>query len=477
VVENVVESCILNAVASRPMPELPELSREELCEFIRRQHYIIEDLQKQNEELRKQVEELRRKSHRQAAPFSKNQPKANPKPPGRKQGKGVFTNRQAPPEQSSDIKVEASMPERCPGCGGEVEWLRTDTATTSDLAQRAEPVVTRYSVPVCQCRQCGKTVRGKAPGLAEDQAGATAHRVGPVAMATAHALHYGTGIPVRKVPEVLSALTGLEVTASAITQDAMKQSAKGAVGEAYEDLRGAMRDSPVVHTDDTGWRIGGKSAFLMGFDSDRSAVFQIRYQHRSQEVLEIIPADFAGVLITDRGPSYDAKVFDKVMQQKCIGHLLKNISMVLETKTGSSRRFGVELKYLFQAGLEIAESPPGPDRTQGIEDLELLLSWHLRDRTLTDKDNQRLLNGIGEQMERGRLLTFLHVPGVEPTNNRAERLVRPAVIARKVSQCSKNEAGAYATSAFLSVIQTAKKAFSAVTPSLVGVISVLATLR
>ena len=78
--------------------------------------------------------------------------------------------------------------------------------------------MTRYSIPVCRCRNCGKRVRGTAPGLAADQAGATAHRVGPVAMATAQVLHRGTGIPVRKVPAVLMALTGLEVTASAITR-------------------------------------------------------------------------------------------------------------------------------------------------------------------------------------------------------------------------------------------------------------------
>ena len=459
------------------MPELPGLTREELYELIRQQHQLVEELRKQNEELRKQVEELRRKSHRQATPFSKNQPKANPKPPGRKQGQGVFTNRPAPPERWTDVTVNATMPERCPDCGGQVDWQRTDTATTTDIAQRTEPLVTRYSVPVCRCRQCGKNVRGKAPGLAEDQAGATAHRVGAVAMATAHALHYGTGIPVRKVPEVLSALAGLDITSSAITQNAMKQAATGAVGETYENLRGGMREEPVVYTDDTGWRIGGKSAYLMGFESERSAVFQIRYQHRNQEVQEIIPANFAGVLITDRGVSYDAKVFDGMKQQKCVGHLLKNISMVLETKTGSSRRFGMELKALLQAGLEIAESPPGPDRTEAIQDIEILLSWHLRDRNLIDQDNQRLLNGIGEQMDRKRLLTFLHVPGVEPTNNRAERLLRPAVIARKVSQCSKNEAGAYATSAFLSVIQTTKKAVFGVVPSLVAVIGALAAMR
>jgi hypothetical protein len=346
-----------------------------------------------------------------------------------------------------------------------MELVKTEEATVTDIAKKPEPVVTRYSVPVCRCRKCGKNVRGQAPGLAADQAGATAHRVGPAVMAAAHELHYGMGIPVRKVPGVLKALTGMEVTASAITQDAMKQSV-GPVGAAYEKLRSQMRDSPAVHTDDTGWRVEGKPAYLMGFDSDRLAVYQIRFQHRNQEVQEIIPADYGGVLITDRGVSYDANVFDGMRQQKCLAHLLKNISMVLEQKTGMARKFGEELKSLLREGIEMSKAPPGEGWSEKVKDLEARLSWHLRNRILKDDDNQRLLNGIGEQMDRDRILTFLQVPGVEPTNNRAERMLRPAVIARKVSHCSKNERGAYAFSAFMSVIQTARKAVSGVASSL-----------
>ena len=225
--------------------DLKKLTREQLCDLIRHQGQRIEQLSKQ-------IEELLRKSHRQANPFAKNQPRAEPKRPARKPGQGVFNNRSpSPPEQPADHRVQASTPDQCPHCGGEVELERVDTATVTDIPNKPEPVVTRYSVPVCRCRKCGKSVRGKAPGLAEDQVGATAHRVGPGAMATAQVLHYDMGIPVRKVPAVLLALTGLAVTASAITQDAMKQTA-GPVGVAYEGLRAEMRQSPVVHTDDTG---------------------------------------------------------------------------------------------------------------------------------------------------------------------------------------------------------------------------------
>ena len=94
-------------------------------------------------------------------------------------------------------------------------------------------------------------------------------------------------------------------------------------------------------------------------------------------------------------------------------------------------------------------------QTQEIDDA---LTLHLRDRILKDDDNQTLLNGIGMHQDRGNLLRFLRVEGLEPTNNRAERALRPAVIARKVSQCSKNQRGADTFAAFASVIQTATQA-------------------
>jgi transposase len=89
--------------------------------------------------------------------------------------------------------------------------------------------------------------------------------------------------------------------------------------------------------------------------------------------------------------------------------------------------------------------------------LKTAITHHLRDRVLPDRDNQRLLDEIGWHHDRGNLLRFLEEPLVEPTNNRVERALRPAVMARKVSQCSKNYAGAYALSAFKSVIQTLVK--------------------
>jgi transposase len=151
-----------------------------------------------------------------------------------------------------DVKVTLGA---CPACGGPLEEERVDFAYITEIPAIPRPKVTQYRVWVCRCTVCGTQVRGQHPEVAPDQAGATAHRVGARVMAAAHALHYGVGLPVRNVPAVLQALTGVQLTQSAITQDAMRR-AGDVIDTAYAQLRASVSQAPVVHTDDTGWRVG-----------------------------------------------------------------------------------------------------------------------------------------------------------------------------------------------------------------------------
>ena len=442
---------------NEPKPLPPDGQPEQVEELERE----IQRLQTENERLKKKVKDLEEElwaSKRQAAPFSKGERKANPKRPGRKAGQGVFRNRPAPAASIDGEIVEAAVPvEGCPHCGGELEVVAEEWATTTDLPAQPQPEVTRYHVPVCRCSQCGKRVRGTAPGLAADQFGATAHRVGPGVKAAAHVLHYGAGVPVRKLPMVLKELTGISLTQGAMTQDALRRG-EAEVGARYQQLCDGMREAPVVNTDDTGWRVGGRPAHLMVFVSAESTVYQIRGRHRNEEVREVIPGDYAGVMGTDRGKSYDAKEFDGVAQQKCLSHLQRNLTEVLETKKGRALQFGLDLKDILGQSIELyhkrSDLEPADYQLQAQE-IDDALTFHLRHRILKDDDNQRLLDGIGLHQDRGNLLRFLRVEGLEPPTNRAARALRPAVIARKVSHCSKNQRGAGAFAAFVSVIQTA----------------------
>ena len=174
----------------------------------------------------------------------------------------------------------------------------------------------------------------------------------------------------------------------------------------------------------------------------------------------MIPADYAGVMVTDRGRSYDAQAFDRVAQQKCLAHILRSISDVVERKNGRARDFGVQLKAVLQEALAVCHrhrEDPVADSKVEAEALQAELTYQRRHRRWQDRDHQRLLNELGWHHDRGHMRRFLVEPRIEPTNNRAKRALRPAVIARKVSHGSQHGAGAQAFAAFTSVVRTLAK--------------------
>jgi transposase len=437
--------------ASWVLERLESLSREQLIQIILDQHRMIE-------ELRAEIEQLKRRGG--AAPFSRGTRKTDSKAPGRKPGQGFFRFRGSPEltAETETTRVPVAAP-CCPDCGGALGCATEEIVSITDVPAQPQPEVRRYAVEIRHCHNCRRTLRGSHPDIVAGQQGATAHRLGPRVKALAHLLHYAHGVPVRKTPAIVREMTGVRLSQAGLTQDAMKQ-AEGNVGARYRRLRESVAQQRVMHTDDTGWRVAGRTAFLMAFVNPTLSVYQIRSRHRNEEVRELVPADFTGTLICDRGKSYDADELSDVAQQKCLSHLLRNASDVAKTKKGPAKRFSLELKDLLREALKLRAARPAMEHAQywqQVEEVKASLTHHLRNRILRDDDNQRLLNGVGTRQDRGNLLRFLDSDAIEPTNNRAERALRPAVIARKVSHCSRNQRGARAFEAFTSVIQTLLK--------------------
>lgn len=450
---------------------IENLNREELIELVLRLAQQNATLSEEVALLRREIDELKRRGKRQAAPFSKAEPKPDPKPPGRKPGQGRFTRRLAPaPESYSQPPIEVAVTEEsCPECGGRLLADGTEIVTRTEVPARPKPEVTAYAVQMCRCSACGKRIRGTHPDVAADQFGATAHRLGPRLLAEAQWLHYGLGIPVRKLPRMFKELHGIELTQSAVTQHALRQSS-AAINTAYEQLRSQIATRDHVHSDDTGWSIAGVSAWLMGFSSDKETLYQIRSHHGNEQVREVIGADYRGVLHTDRFKSYDAKELSEVPQQKCMAHIQRNLSELINDQRGSAKVLPQRLKTLFSEAIELwHQRQEVKNFRERADDIQQEVDWLLWPRRLSNDANDRMVNELGWHNDRGNLLRFLHEPErAEPTNNEAERVLRPAVIARKVSQCSKNDRGASAHAKFTSVIATAVKR---------GATSVVETLR
>ncbi len=380
---------------------LPSCEHDELIALVSRQQDQVVRLTATIKELRKELAEAKRAGKRQAAPFSKGRLTDKPKRPGRKPGMGNFSYRKPPSaDEVTEPPVDVSVADdNCPGCGGVFEHEGVDVAYVTDIPAMPRPQVTEYRVQVCRCRGCGRRVRGRHADVGPDQYGASAHRMGRRVMAAAHVLHYGVGVPVRRVPVMLRALTGVELSQGAITQDALRR-AQGAVGDAYQRLRESVCASRVVHTDDTGWRVGGESAFLMAFETEDATVYQVRARHRNEEVREVVPGDYGGVMVTDRGRSYDAQALSGVRQQKCLAHVLRSISEVVQTKRGRGRTpdrsrghgFGKRLSGLLREAMELRQSYRQGEASDYVAETERLrreVSYHLRDRPMPALDSDR----------------------------------------------------------------------------------------
>ena len=437
-------------------PAINDLSKAELIK-------LVLELQAEMARLRNELETLKRKQARQAAPFSRNQPKKNPKRSGRKPGVGIFKYRIAPTPESITNTVSVPAPECCPDCKVTLEQLKTSLAFITDLPI-ITPTVTQFEVGEGTCPNCKRQFRGVHADLASDQVGATAHRLGTRALAVGHALQYDFGITARKVPRIFKDVLNFDVTHSAFIQQALKLGnlETGVIGLEYQKLRAQIKTSSVVNTDDTSWQTGGKASYLMGFKTNTAVVFQVRDQHRALEVLEIIPKDFKGVLVTDRFVTYDAKVFNEIKQQKCVAHILKNLKQLLEKPVrGRSQEFPKALRKVFKDALKIHSSLKTNAITRAVFDKAGKSILRRLDRLLelgglSNKDNLRFQRELAWHHARGSLLRFLLEPEVSPTNNAAERALRSGVVVRKLSAGSKNEAGARAFSGFKSVIETGK---------------------
>lgn len=414
-----------------------------------------------------QIERERRTRKRQAAPFGRKKKSEHPGKPGRKPGQGPFKNR--PPPDPADVTrhVDIPGPAHCPGCGGtSLIFDKTEDAYTTDLPEPC-PEVTHFHRAVGHCADCGCTdIRSDHPDCPLDQRGATAHRLGPRIKLAALGMHYGHGVPVCKSPPIIKELTGIEVTQSALTQDALRRAEGPRPSTAYQAIRDAIPASPVAQTDDTGFAIGKEAAQLMLFatpdtpDGPGKTCFQVRRQHRNEEVREVIPADYQGTMVTDRGRAYDAEEFAATKQQKCIFHVGRSIEEVLETKVGAARDFGERLLELLDKALHHWHRWHEGKRfgwKKKAEDIQRRISQHLTPRRMRDPDNQRLLDELGRHDDRGNLTRFLTDPSVPPTNNLSEQELRLAIQARKVSQCVKNDRGAHALEVHSSIIRTEQR--------------------
>jgi transposase len=436
-----------------PSPERKEDPQvTELLEIIQKQQKQIERLEQRVQQLQEENEYLKRIGKRQAAPFARRHWVEKPKRPGRKAGQGKFAHRELPQVVKISETKEAKLP-GCPDCGGHLQTIHKHEQFVTDIPV-VEVQTTHFVTYSGYCPNCQKRVRSQHPEQTSPATGAAGVMVGPRAKALAADLKHRLGVSYGKVSEVLNDAFGLQVSRSGWCQ--ADQKLARSARPVYEELLEAIRQCSVVNVDETGWRIGTLSAWLWVFTHRDLTIYTIRANRSSDVVLDILGDHFAGILTSDGLLSYDDRRLKDWLKQKCLSHLLKDLKEMNETKTGRALHFARQATALLQAALALKRKKPTLNTqtfSQQARTLETRLDTLIASsRRFSDPDNTRFAKRL--RKHRPHLLRFLYVDDLEPTNNLAERMLRPAVITRKTNGCNRTPEGAQAHSILSSVLVT-----------------------
>lgn len=295
-------------------------------------------------------------------------------------------------------------------------------------------IVIEHQCPRVCCPECGAKPRAELP---REVAGSA---FGPRFGAAVVTLSVRNRVSRRDVVELFEQLFRARISTG--TVDAILARAGDALEHPYEDLLERVRRAKAMNMDETGWRLQGSKRTLWGAFTDRHAVLQIRPDRHEDHARELL-ADSTAIVTSDRWWAYNHLPLRR--RQVCWAHLRRDFQAHAEG-LAAEKEFG-------EHGLRVCE--------------ELFWSWEIYQHTgerhelkrrirLLQRELKPILRKYSGKAPRYRhtrgiaknllkvwpaLWTFADKPGVEPTNNHAERALRGAVIYRKLSLGSQSEDG------------------------------------
>ena len=312
-----------------------------------------------------------------------------------------------------------------------------------------EPVVTEYQLHSLVCPACGATTRADLP------VGVPTGGFGPRVQATVALCTGAYRLSKRTTQEVMADLFGLSMRLGTIShlEQAPVQALAAPVAEAHTFIRA----QPIAHLDETGWREGRVRAWLWVAVTMWVTVFVVRLSRGAKVAEELLGERFCGILVTDRWSAYTW--YPTRWRQVCWAHLLRDFEAMSE-RGGRSQEIGDALR---------------------AQARQMFHGWHqVRDGTLTHAQFRVIMRPIRRQVARllkagqtcgvakteggcremrkgyDALWTFVRVEGGEPTNNAAERAIRPGGLWRTGSFGTQSAAGSRVVEAMMTVVATLK---------------------
>jgi transposase len=377
-------------------------------------------------------------------------------PTGRKPGGQVGhkgSRRELLPLEQVDRVIDV-LPERCGTC--QEELLGRDQTPFRHQVTEIPPVraeVTEYRCHKLECGHCGNVTVGKLPREVDGQmfgerlSGMASLMVGKYRMSK------------RLVQDALSDFTGVEMSLGAIS--AREQEMSATLQAPAQEAQAYVREQVSANADETGWTEGkaegrAKRAWLWVLATPLVCVFRIAAS-RGSEIAKELLGDFAGILTTDRWCGYNW--FDLGLRQLCWSHLTRDFQAFID-RGGAGARIGRALMRQRHRMFNWWHRVRDGTLTREVFHrrmckVELKVGCLLREAAVCP--DQKTAGTAREILRLEQAMwTFVDVPGIEPTNNFGERIVRPSVMYRKTSFGTQSPGGSRFVERILTAVMTLK---------------------
>jgi transposase len=330
--------------------------------------------------------------------------------------------------------------ERCPDCGARLQPKGSAARGVVDVEPLRRQVI-RYELEQKYCPRCRRSVAARAPGVLPR------NLLGNRLLAHVAVQHYVYGVTLGQLENQLDIGYGT-------LMGALHQLARYCQ-PVIEPLVREYRRAPVKHADETGWRTDGHNGYAWLFCTEMISLFRFRGS-RSAQVAQLVLGvrRLRGVLVVDRYHAYNRA---PCALQYCYSHLLRDVEDLEKEFPNHAeiQRFVAALAPLLARamhlrGLKLSAGQFRQQAAQTRAEIEAVTNAPAQHPAI-----QKIQNLFREKAD--RLYHWAENRAVPADNNRAERELRPLVIARKVSFGSQSEAGAHTREVLMSVLHTLRK--------------------
>lgn len=335
-----------------------------------------------------------------------------------------------------DERIDYTL-SHCPDCGGRTAPLDLTPRVVQQVEIVRSPIhISEHRTAACFCSRCQKTHYAEIPASVR-----RAGLLGPRLTALAAFLKGGCHCSFTTIRKFLRDVVGITISRGQLRNACAKVS--DSLEVAYGELLVAARQQAVLNVDETGHKEYAERLWTWCFRAATFTLFKIDPSRSSRVLVDVLGAEFGGVLGCDYFSAYRKYMADgNVLVQFCLAHLLRDVRFLVEHPEPRNQAYGQrllsalrELFGVIHRRDKLSARRFAIELQNAADELLAQAVWRVPDTREAGNLAQRF-EQHGESYVR-----FLTTPGIEPTNNLAEQAIRFVVIDRLVTQGSRSLAG------------------------------------